>query len=184
MFSQADQLSNATKASIDHQLAAMSDRPANAKGVTLTPLQRTIEALDAVGLPHAGIGADLGAARSPAFADTAVQDVVERAAQRLGPGPRDRAALSGSADPPVPADLLDAVVELDRVPVGIVDVDVPVAARHVTTDALDRNLLLLEVRVGVENLFQASALPGDLVDIEPGVCAVVGVACMHGCLRK
>jgi hypothetical protein len=35
-------------------------------------LQRTIEALDAVGLPHAGIGADLGAARSPAFADTAV----------------------------------------------------------------------------------------------------------------
>lgn len=35
-------------------------------------LQRTIESLDAVGLPHAGIGADLGAARAPAFADTAV----------------------------------------------------------------------------------------------------------------
>lgn len=35
-------------------------------------LQRTIEALDAVGLPHAGIGADLGSARAPAFADTAV----------------------------------------------------------------------------------------------------------------
>ncbi|MUL64558.1 hypothetical protein BOO86_08805 [Mycobacterium sp. CBMA 234] len=35
-------------------------------------LQRTIEALDAVGLPHAGIGADLSAARAAAFADTAV----------------------------------------------------------------------------------------------------------------
>ncbi|MGB8404306.1 MAG: CapA family protein [Mycobacterium sp.] len=35
-------------------------------------LHRTIESLDAVGLPHAGIGADLGAARAPAFADTAV----------------------------------------------------------------------------------------------------------------
>jgi poly-gamma-glutamate synthesis protein (capsule biosynthesis protein) len=35
-------------------------------------LRCTIEALDAAGLPHAGIGADLAAARAPAFADTAV----------------------------------------------------------------------------------------------------------------
>jgi len=35
-------------------------------------LRSTIEALDAAGLPHAGIGADLGAARAPAFVDTAV----------------------------------------------------------------------------------------------------------------
>jgi poly-gamma-glutamate synthesis protein (capsule biosynthesis protein) len=35
-------------------------------------LRCTIEALDAAGLPHAGIGADLAAARAPAFADTPV----------------------------------------------------------------------------------------------------------------
>jgi poly-gamma-glutamate synthesis protein (capsule biosynthesis protein) len=35
-------------------------------------LRCTIEALDAAGLPHAGIGADLAGARAPAFADTAV----------------------------------------------------------------------------------------------------------------
>ncbi|QRP42867.1 CapA family protein [Amycolatopsis sp. FDAARGOS 1241] len=35
-------------------------------------LRSTIEALDARGLPHAGTGADLAAARAPAFADTAV----------------------------------------------------------------------------------------------------------------
>lgn len=35
-------------------------------------LRSTIAALDAAGLPHAGIGADLAAARAPAFVDTAV----------------------------------------------------------------------------------------------------------------
>ncbi len=38
-------------------------------------LRSTVAALDAVGLPHAGIGADLAAARAPAFADTAVARV-------------------------------------------------------------------------------------------------------------
>jgi hypothetical protein len=35
-------------------------------------LRRTVEALDSVDLPHAGIGRDLAAARAPAFADTMV----------------------------------------------------------------------------------------------------------------
>ncbi len=40
----------------------------------------------------------------------------------------------------------------------------PVAARHVAADALDADLLLLEIGVSVDNLFEAAALPGDLVD--------------------
>ncbi|MCU1486530.1 MAG: hypothetical protein JWN67_3276 [Actinomycetia bacterium] len=38
-------------------------------------LLSTLDALDAVDLPHAGTGADLGAARAPAFVDTAVARV-------------------------------------------------------------------------------------------------------------
>ncbi len=64
-------------------------------------------------------------------------------------------------------------------PVGIVDVDVPVAARHVTTDALDRNLLLFEIRVGVEDLLQAPALPRDLVDGDLGAELPIGAMVHH-----
>src|SRR5262249_26260954 len=79
----------------------------------------------------------------------------------------------------IPSDLLDAVVELGRVAVGIVDVDVPVAARHVAPDALDRDLVPLEVGVGIDDLAQAAALPGDLVDGDLGRELPVGAEVHH-----
>src|SRR5262249_58155699 len=79
----------------------------------------------------------------------------------------------------VPSDLFDAVVERGRVAVGIVHVDVAVAARHVAPDALDRDLVLLEVGVGVHDLAQASALPGDLVDGDLGRELPVGTEVHH-----
>jgi hypothetical protein len=41
---------------------------------------------------------------------------------------------------------------------------VPVAARHVASHALDGDALILEVRMGVHDLLEAAALPGDLID--------------------
>ena len=84
---------------------------------------------------------------------------------------------------PVPADLLDAVVELVGVTVGVVDIDVPVAARHVAPDALDADLLLLEIGVRVDNLLKAAALPGDLVDRDLGRKFAVG-AVVHDPFRE
>ena len=84
---------------------------------------------------------------------------------------------------PVPADLLDAVVELVGVAVGVVDIDVPVAARHVAPDPLDADLLLLEIGVGVDDLLEAAALPGDLVDRDLGREFAVG-AVVHDPLRE
>jgi hypothetical protein len=79
----------------------------------------------------------------------------------------------------VPADLLDAVVELDRVAVGVVHVDVPVAPRHVAPHALDGDALILEIRVGVHDLLEAAALPGDLVDRHLGREFPIGPVVQH-----
>ena len=84
---------------------------------------------------------------------------------------------------PVPADLLDAVIELVGVAVGVVDIDVPVAARHVAADPLDADLLLLEIAVRVGDLLEAAALPGDLVDRDLGREFAVG-AMVHDLLRE
>ena len=85
--------------------------------------------------------------------------------------------------PLVPADLLDAVIELVGVAVRVVDIDVPVAARHVAPDALDADLLLLEIAVRVGDLLEAAALPGDLVDRDLGREFAVG-ALVHHRLRE
>ena len=79
----------------------------------------------------------------------------------------------------VPADLLDAVVKLDRVAVRIVDVHVPVAPRHVPSHALDGDALVLEIGVGVHDLPEAAALPGDLVDGHLGRELPVGAVIQH-----
>src|SRR3989442_987718 len=57
----------------------------------------------------------------------------------------------------VPADLLDAVVELDGVAVGIVHVHMPVAAGHVASHALDGDPVVLKVGVGGHDLLEAAA---------------------------
>ena len=64
----------------------------------------------------------------------------------------------------VPADLLHAVIEFDRVPVGIADVGVPVAARHIAPDATDLDVALTEVVGSGKHLVHRADLPGDLVD--------------------
>src|SRR6266545_2756404 len=81
--------------------------------------------------------------------------------------------------PLVPADLLDTVIELVGVAVGIVDIDVPVAARHVAADPLDPDLLFLEIAVRLGDLLQAAALPGDLVDRDLGGEFAVGAEIHH-----
>ena len=48
--------------------------------------------------------------------------------------------------------------------VGIADIGVPVAARHVAADAPDLDLTLAEVIGGGEYLVESTDLPGDLVD--------------------
>src|ERR1700736_782909 len=75
---------------------------------------------------------------------------------------------------PVPADLLDAVVEFVGVTVRVVDIDMPIAARHVAPDPLNADLLLLEIGVRIDNLFEATALPGDLIDRDLGREFAVG----------
>ena len=84
---------------------------------------------------------------------------------------------------PVPADLLDPIVKLVGMPVGVVDIDMPVAARHVAADALDPDLLFLEIAMGVGDLLEAAALPGDLVDRDLGRKFAVG-AMVHHPLRE
>ena len=66
----------------------------------------------------------------------------------------------------VPALLLDAVVELVHVAVGVVAVDMPVAAGHVTADAHDGDLALVEVVVGANDLGECAGLPRNLVDVD------------------
>ncbi len=84
--------------------------------------------------------------------------------RQLGPLAEGAVVQSLGLGAAVPADLLHAVIELDRMPVGIADVGVPVAARHVAADPADLDLLLLEVIGGGEDLLHRADLPGDLVD--------------------
>ena len=63
----------------------------------------------------------------------------------------------------VPADLFHAVIEFDRMAVGIADVGVPVAARHVAPDPADLDVVLAEIVGRREHLVQRPDLPGDLV---------------------
>ncbi len=67
--------------------------------------------------------------------------------------------------------------------VRVVDIGVPVAARHVAADALDAHLLLLEIAVRVDDFFEAAALPGDLVDRHLGSEFAVA-ALVHHRLRE
>jgi hypothetical protein len=83
----------------------------------------------------------------------------------------------------VPADLLDAVIQFVCVPVRVVYIGVPVAAGHVAPDALDADLLLFEIAVGLDDLLQAAALPGDLVYRHLGCEFAVGAA-VHDRLRE
>ncbi len=68
-------------------------------------------------------------------------------------------------------------------PVWIVDIGVPIAAGHVAPDPLDADLLLLEIAVGLDDLLQAAALPGDLVDRDLRRELAVGAA-VHDRLRE
>src|SRR5205823_4522382 len=62
----------------------------------------------------------------------------------------------------IPAHLLDAIIKLVGVPIRIVDIAVPVAARHVTAHALNRDITLLKVVKRLDHLFEAPDLPGNL----------------------
>jgi hypothetical protein len=55
----------------------------------------------------------------------------------------------------------------------------PVASWHVAADALNADLLFLEIAVGVGNLLEAAALPGDLVDRNLGCEFPVGPMVHH-----
>src|SRR3989304_4502485 len=79
--------------------------------------------------------------------------------------------LFRAAHPPPPAHLLDAVVELVRVAVGVIDVGVPVGARHVAAGALQAHALLRQPLRGRPHLGQAADLPGDLVNRDLAVRA-------------
>src|SRR5262249_46751390 len=64
----------------------------------------------------------------------------------------------------VPADLLDAVVQLVGMPVGVERVDVPVRARSVATNAAHLHAVIGEEVDGVTNFTQRGDLQGDLAD--------------------
>jgi hypothetical protein len=59
----------------------------------------------------------------------------------------------------------------------------PIAAGHVAPDALNTDLLFLKIGVGVDDLLETAALPGDLVDRYLGREFPVG-AVVHNPLRK
>src|SRR5262247_1652313 len=64
----------------------------------------------------------------------------------------------------IPTYLLDTVIKLIGVPIRVVDIAVPVAARHVTAHTLDRDITLLKVMKRIDYFFEAANLPGDLVN--------------------
>src|SRR5262245_17335513 len=64
----------------------------------------------------------------------------------------------------IPADLLDAIIKLIGMPIRIVDIAVPVAAWHVTTNALDGDITLLKVVKRIDHFFETTDLPGNLVN--------------------
>ena len=65
---------------------------------------------------------------------------------------------------PVPADLLDPVIELVDVLVGIEGINVPVRPRRVAAGPPDPDVALAQPVLGLGDLAQAADLPGDLVD--------------------
>ena len=67
--------------------------------------------------------------------------------------------------------------------VRVVDIGVPVAARHVAADPLDAHLMVGEIGVSVGDLLEAAALPGDLVDRDLGRELAVG-AVVHQFFRE
>src|SRR5215510_13915278 len=64
----------------------------------------------------------------------------------------------------IPTYLLDTVIKLIGVPIRVVDIAVPVAARHVTAYTLDGDVTLLKVVKRINHFFEAANLPGDLVN--------------------
>src|SRR6266849_4242250 len=64
----------------------------------------------------------------------------------------------------VPADLLDAVVQLVGVAIRIVEVGGPVRARAIAARALELDPTFEQVVDRIDRLTQALGLPGDLVD--------------------
>src|SRR5262245_20210773 len=64
----------------------------------------------------------------------------------------------------IPTYLLDTVIKLIGVPIRVIDIAVPVAARHVTAHTLDRDITLLKVMKRIDHFFEAANLPGDLVN--------------------
>jgi hypothetical protein len=86
--------------------------------------------------------------------------------------------------PALPADLLDAVVQLDHVVVWVEEVDLPVAAGHVASRPADLHTPLPQVRLGVHHLLQAAYLPGDLAERNVLRLPVVAVEGAEGAVRQ
>src|SRR5262245_11703216 len=64
----------------------------------------------------------------------------------------------------IPAHLLDAIIKLIGVSIRVVDIAVPIAARHVTAHALDGDITLLKIVKRIDHFFKAANLPGNLVN--------------------
>src|SRR5919109_1209257 len=79
----------------------------------------------------------------------------------------------------VPTDLLDAIVELVRMTVWVIDIDMPIAPWHIASDTLNRHLLPLEIAVRLHDLFEDAALPSDLIDGDLGAEAPVSSEVHH-----
>jgi hypothetical protein len=75
----------------------------------------------------------------------------------------------------VPADLLDAIVELVDVAVGIGRIEMPVRPRQVAPRAQHAPLAPHEPLVAFGDFAQAADLPGDLIDRELGIAAIVRI---------
>src|SRR6185437_5279564 len=79
----------------------------------------------------------------------------------------------------VPADLLHAVIELDRVAVRIAEIAMPVAARHVAAGAAHLDVAGAEIIVGLDHFLERADLPGDLVQRDVAVGAAVAEERAH-----
>ena len=112
------------------------------------------------------------------------------------PGIRDICGRSGLSWKPrlpdarrlraqVPADLLDAVIDLVGVALGIGRIGVPVRARHVAADAARIDADRLEPVDAVADLAQGADLPGDLVGGDLGIGDMAaGAAAAHAVERR
>lgn len=82
-----------------------------------------------------------------------------------------------------PANLLDTVVEFNRVAVRAAELDVPVATGHIPSYPADLDPPLFEEMVGINYLFERADLPGDLIDRNvrgPGIIAHHGAQRLRG----